>query len=119
MYAEVAINVPVASTFHYHIPPELQIEPGHLVQVAFGTAQQYGIVLWLIDEKPIETTKPILARLDPHPVVTQQQIELAQWMSRVYLAPLGLCLWMFLPPGFTGQRDILVTLLDEDAHSRQ
>jgi primosomal protein N' (replication factor Y) len=120
MYAEIAINVPVGSTFHYHIPPELdgQIQPGHLVQVAFGTAQQYGIVLWLIDEKPIETTKPILARLDPLPVVTQQQIELAQWMSRVYLAPLGLCLWMFLPPGFTGQRDILVTLLNEDAHSR-
>ncbi len=119
MYAEVAINVPVASTFHYHLPPELdgQIEPGHLVQVAFGTAQQYGIVLWLFDEAPLETTKPILARLDPHPLVTPQQIELAQWLSRVYLAPLGLCLWLMLPPGFTGQRDIRVTLLDEDADS--
>jgi primosomal protein N' (replication factor Y) len=117
MYAEVAINVPVGSTFHYHLPSEMdgQIKPGHLVQVAFGTAQQYGIVLWLFDEAPVETTKPILARLDPLPVVTQHQIELAQWMSRIYLAPLGMCLWLFLPPGFSGQRDILVTLLDEDA----
>jgi primosomal protein N' len=117
MYAEVAINVPVSGTFHYHIPPEMDIQPGHLVQVAFGVALQFGIVLWLYDDSPVEQPKPILARLDPQPVVTQQQIEFAYWLSQTYLAPLGLCLWLMLPPGMTGQRDLVVKLLDKNAAS--
>ena len=52
MYAEIAINVPVRRTFNYHIPPDLDglIEPGQLVQGAFGTAQQHGIVLRLVEK---------------------------------------------------------------------
>src|SRR5512134_2309453 len=100
MYAEVAVNAPVRGTFHYHIPPELDghIRPGHLVRVSFGTATQHGIVLALLENSPIEQTKPIEERLDPLPVVTEQQIELARWMSEEYLAPLGACLWLMLPP---------------------
>ena len=55
-------------------------------------------------------TKPVITRLDPRPVVTEEQIELAWWMNRATLAPIGLCLWIWLPPGLTGHRDILVTL---------
>ncbi|RMF81441.1 MAG: hypothetical protein D6737_04935, partial [Chloroflexi bacterium] len=116
MYAQIAVNAPVKNTFDYHIPPELdgRLKPGHLVQVAFGTAQQHGIVVGISDHSDIEQTKPVLARLDPRPVVTEQQIELAYWMSERYLAPLSACLWLMLPPGITGGRDIRVTLLDED-----
>lgn len=116
MYAEVAVNAPVRNTFHYHIPHSLQdkIRPGHLVRVAFGTAAQHGIVIALHDSSPIEQTKPIEERLDPQPVVTAEQIALAQWMSRRYLAPLGDCLWLMLPPGLT-VRGHQYTLLDANA----
>lgn len=116
MYAEIAINVPVQRTFHYHIPDDLAglVEIGQLVQVAFGTAQQYGIVIGLDDESDIETTKPIKAILDPRPVVTPSQIATAHWISQHNLMPVGPCLWLFLPPGITGQRDMQVTLLDDE-----
>ncbi|MCB9450659.1 MAG: primosomal protein N' [Anaerolineaceae bacterium] len=116
-YAEVAINAPVRATFDYHIPPHLEglIAPGHLVQVAFGTAQQFGVVLALHDTSPIQTTKPIRERLDPRPVLTPQQISLARWLSATTFAPPGDCVWLFLPPGFTGQRDMQVTLV-ADSH---
>ncbi|MBZ0302933.1 MAG: hypothetical protein K8J31_24520, partial [Anaerolineae bacterium] len=116
MYAEIALNVPVRGTFHYHIPDDLagQVEIGHLVQVAFRTAQQHGIVIDLPTESDIPQTKPVLAVLDPRPVVTPEQIAIARWISQHNLMALGSCLWLFLPPGLTGRRDVQVTLLTED-----
>ena len=123
MYANIAVNAPVENTFDYHIPPELEgkLLPGHLVQVGFGTSMQHGIVLSLHDQTPPHVTKPVIARLDPQPVLTETQIEVARWMSSAYLAPLGLCLWMWLPPGLTGYHDILVDLApdaDQVEHGR-
>jgi primosomal protein N' (replication factor Y) len=116
MYATVAIDVPVENTFDYHIPPELdgELVPGHLVQVSFRTAMEYAIVLAIHADTPPYATKPIIARLDPRPVINEAQIELARWLSETYLAPIGLCLWLWLPPGLTGHRDIIVELLKPD-----
>ncbi len=114
VFAEVAINAPVQSTFTYHVPPSLdgKVRPGHLVRVSFGTSMQPGIVLALQPVSAIEETKPIDARLDPEPVVSETQIAVARWMSETYLAPIGLCLWLFLLPGMTGHNDLLVRLED-------
>ncbi len=104
-YAQVAINAAVKKTFDYHIPPHLegQLQVGHLVRVSFGTAMQAGIVVSLSDDSEIEETKPIIEILDATPVVTPAQLAVAHWMSAHYLAPIGLCLWLFLPPGITGK----------------
>jgi primosomal protein N' (replication factor Y) (superfamily II helicase) len=118
-YAEIAVNVAVNQTFHYHIPSQLaeRLQAGHLVRVSFGTATQPGIVLAFHDESPVADTKPVVELLDPSPVVTQRDIELACWISKTYLAPIGQCLWLALPPGIVGKRDILVTLIDQTAKS--
>ena len=112
MYAEISINVPLRQTFDYHVPPELDglIEPGQLVQVAFRTAMQPGIVLRVKPTTEIQHTKPIVALLDPRPVLDDEQIALAYWISEAYLTPIGACLWLFLPPGLAGKSDIQITL---------
>jgi primosomal protein N' (replication factor Y) (superfamily II helicase) len=117
-YAEIAIDPSakgVTSTFTYHIPPALegQIVPGHLVRVSFGTAMQNGIVLDLTDIEPNFKTKPILDILDPQPVMTPYHLGLAIWLSRSYLAPIGACLWLMLPPGFTGRSQKRIFLKKE------
>jgi primosomal protein N' (replication factor Y) (superfamily II helicase) len=116
MYAEVAINRRVNSTFHYHIPAELagRIAPGHLVKISFGTAHTTGVVIALHDDSPVPLTKPILERLDPEPVVTPAQLALAQWLAEQTVTPLGMCLWLMLPPGLAKRGDLLYTLIDED-----
>jgi len=118
-YAEVAVNTPVQKTFHYHVPPELygQVTQGHLVRVSFGTAMQPGIVVDLHEETDIEKTKPIIELLDPQPVMTDEHIELALWLSERSLASPGQCLWLMLPPGLTGKHDKSFTLLDDTAQS--
>ncbi len=117
MYAEIAVNRRVTSTFHYHIPASLsgRIAPGHLVKVSFGTGFTTGIVVALSETTPIPQTKPVLERLDPQPVVTPVQLALARWMAETTLAPLGMCLWLMLPPGLAKRGDTLYTLRDEPA----
>lgn len=107
-YAEIAVDAPIHSTFDYHIPDALlgKIQMGHLVQVSFGTGKLYGVVMRLHDQPQIAKTKPISERVDPTPVLTPAQIDVARWMSAYYLAPMGLCVWNWLPPGLTSQRDV-------------
>ena len=92
---------PLAVTFHYHVPAHLagQIRIGHLVAIPFRNQQLTGIVVGLSDHSPIEQTKPVAAILDPIPVVTPAQINLAGWLSYECLAPLAIGLKYFLPPG--------------------
>lgn len=92
---------PLALTFHYHLPPHLieSIQVGHLVAVPFRTQQLMALVVGLSDSSPVETTRPVAAILDPAPVLTPAQIELARWLSREYIAPLSTCIKYFLPPG--------------------
>ena len=37
-------------------------------------------------------------------------LDLAHWLSESCLAPIGACVWLLLPPGFTGKSDRLFTL---------
>ena len=125
MYAEVAVNVPTLNTFHYHVPEPLQarLAPGHMVQVAFRTRAEHGIIVALSDERPADlpdkvTTKPVEAILHPEPVVNEEQLALAGWLAARYLSSVASALWLCLPPGFTGGRDTLVTLIDPRASAK-
>ena len=106
-YAQVALNVPLHSTYTYHLPPELdgKLCPGSLVRVEFGVAMQPGVILDFATATDIKVTKPVIEMLDPLPVLNAAALELAQWLSETCLAPIGSCVWLFLPPGFTGRSD--------------
>ncbi len=114
MFAELVINVeaPLEGTFHYDVPTDLRpkLRVGHLVEVDFGRRLAQGIILRFDDTAPIEDTKPIIALIDEKPVVFWWQIELAQWLSQTYLAPLNACLRLMLPPGLTRWADVTVDI---------
>jgi primosomal protein N' (replication factor Y) (superfamily II helicase) len=114
MYAELVINVEahLENTFHYHVPRDLQAElqVGHLVEVEFGRRLAQGVVAGLHDAAPVAETKPIIAIIDPLPVLYPWQIELARWLSESYLAPLNGCIRLLLPPGLTRWADVTAQL---------
>ncbi|HLF00501.1 MAG TPA: hypothetical protein VI547_00900, partial [Anaerolineales bacterium] len=120
MYAEVLPNAPVASAFHYRIPPELEstVCAGHLVQISFGKQLLQGIVVGLTDELPPglgePDLKPIDALIDTQPVLTRDQLDLAYYLANRYLAPLADCLFLMLPPGLAKQGDAEYDLADLD-----
>ncbi|MEJ2751250.1 MAG: hypothetical protein P8169_00965, partial [Chloroflexota bacterium] len=75
MYAELVINIEAAldGTFHYHVPRDLgpQLRVGHLVEVEFGRRLAQGIIINLSESSPVAETKPIVALVEPEPVVAQ------------------------------------------------
>ncbi|MGB5057366.1 MAG: hypothetical protein WBO48_01680, partial [Candidatus Promineifilaceae bacterium] len=109
MYAVLVINIEaqLEGTFHYSVPRDLaaQLRVGHLVEVEFGRRLAQGIVIAFEDTAPVEETKPVIALIDPEPVLWPWQIALAQWLSQEYLAPLNGCLRLMLPPGLTRWAD--------------
>ncbi|MFH1634520.1 MAG: primosomal protein N' [Chloroflexota bacterium] len=112
-FVEIAVNIPqVSGVFHYHLPPELdgQVIAGCLVIVPFGKQTVQGIVLGTVDDTTVPQTKPVLELLDPEPVVTQAQIDLAKHLSESSLTPLAACISLMLPPGLSQMADTVYRL---------
>ncbi len=117
-FVEVAVNLsPVRGTFHYHLPEHLlgRVEPGHLVTVPFGRRRVQGLVIGLPAEPAVPETRAVESLVDPDPVLTGPQLELARWLSRQTLTPLIDCLTLMLPPGLSQQADVLYTLVSPEA----
>jgi primosomal protein N' (replication factor Y) len=112
-YVEIAINLPqIEGLFHYHLPPDLvgKVCPGCLVVVPFGAQKVQGVVLREIDEPQVPATRAVIEQVDPLPVLTPAQLQLAQWMADYTLAPLASCIGRMLPPGLGQHTDTLYTL---------
>ena len=94
----VALDTGADSLFDYVLPEFMgAVQPGQRVQVPFGRANklQQAFVVQLINEPDeIEKCKKfklksVKAVLDEGPLLDEQLIELAKWISRYYVCPLG------------------------------
>jgi primosomal protein N' (replication factor Y) (superfamily II helicase) len=115
LYAEIAIHAAVPTTFHYIVPDWLEedIQVGHLVNVSVRNSRQPGVVMRLGRERPpIPELKPVNGLLDPMPVLSPAAVDLAFRLADEYLAPVGLCAWLWLPPNVQHYTDQQVRLLD-------
>ena len=113
VYVEIAVHVPhVSGSFHYHLPPNLegQVGRGYFVMVPFGKQTVQGVVLRTMDHPEVPKTRQVLAALDPKPVLTTNQIQLAQELTRRSFAPLSACIALMLPPGLSKMADTLYQL---------
>lgn len=97
---EVAVPAPVDRLFSY-LPAEQGDLPerGTRVIVPFGRRTVTGVVM---DQKNVDTEpgfqlKPISRVLDEEPLVDAEWLEMARWVSRMYLASLGETLATMLP----------------------
>jgi primosomal protein N' (replication factor Y) len=102
--------------YTYRLPEHLQAAAaeGHLVQVPLGPSTALGVIVALIDALPADLPPETEIRevdeiLDPLPVVTPTQIELAYWIAQEYLAPLNQSMRLMLPPGLEARTFIVVS----------
>ena len=123
-FAEVCVNAPTAQlrTFSYSVPPHLSVQVGQAVWVPFGQKYLQGIVTDITDRPAVEKTRDIVDIIDPQPLLSPAQIDLARWVADYYLSPLFSALALMLPPGFErrvltyfarGKRDIATDKLSE------
>jgi len=118
-FADVVVFSPAKASengpaFTYHVPEELigQVGIGSLVVVPFRARRLYGVVVGLSRDPPAVDTRPVGSLVDPDPVLTPEQIDLAGWMRDEYVASLYECLELMLPPGMIGHSDVRVALND-------
>ena len=116
-YVDVSVNIArIDKSLSYLVPPELigQLKPGHLVLVPLGNRIAQGVVLANLEKPDVEASavKELIALLSDELVLTEQQLELAQWLSVATMAPIGACVGLMLPVGISQRADVLYSLND-------
>ncbi|MGM9796736.1 MAG: primosomal protein N' [Parabacteroides sp.] len=116
-YAEVILPLPLANSYTYRIPDELEslVAPGCRVMVYFGKRRCYTALVWeLHDREPQEaqSVKDIYALVDATPVVRPLQLRFWQWIASYYICRLGDVYKAAIPSaqGFFPKRQCFVRL---------
>ena len=104
MYVEVILPVPLANSYTYFVPPEMEsrIVPGVQVLVEFGKNKRYSGIVHSIRQTPPESLKaikPVLTVESDRPVIRNQQLPFWEWIADYYLCKLGEVCHAALPPG--------------------
>ncbi len=92
LYADVAIPLTVDKLFTYSVPEQLQAElkNGIRVVVQFGKRTVIGIIVAISANKPnIASVRSISDILDTEPILSDEMLSLARWISGYYFSPLG------------------------------
>jgi primosomal protein N' (replication factor Y) len=100
-FCNVALPIPLRTTFTYAIPDALRdsVQPGSRVLVPFRNKSLVGVVVECIQHAPEGTKIREIAKvMDLFPALTPKLIELAHWIAGYYLAPVGEVLRAMLPP---------------------
>lgn len=109
---EVAVALPLPSTYHYRLPPSLAagVVPGMRVVVPLGPRRVTGYVLGFpgvaaVDEQRL---RDVVDLLDAAPLLSPELLELAQRAARYYAQPPGEMLRAALPAGInvSGRRTV-------------
>jgi len=100
-FCNVALPVPLRTTFTYAVPEALRdsVQPGSRVLVPFRNKSLVGVVVECVQHPPPSTKiREITKILDFLPALTPKLIELGHWIAGYYLAPIGEAFRAMLPP---------------------
>jgi len=113
-FAQVALPLPLASSYTYRIPETLgdRVIPGARVVVPVRRRELIGIVVDSEAAAPAAAVpRDILAAPDPETAIPAELLETARWMAGYYGAPLGLTLKAMLPGGMWGESQVIASLM--------
>lgn len=119
-YAEVILPLPLANSYTYRIPDELEplVVPGCRVMVYFGKKRCYTALVWEVHDRAPQaeqTVKELYALVDASPVVRPLQLRFWQWIASYYLCRLGDVYKAAIPSaqGFQPKRQLFIRLAAE------
>jgi primosomal protein N' (replication factor Y) len=110
-FCDVALPVPLDRAFTYALG-EATPSIGARVLVPFRNEKLAGIVIRVHDEPPPVEAKAILNILDEESILSPQLLELAQWIARYYIAPVGEVLRAMLPLASEVSKQVLYRITD-------
>lgn len=102
-FAEVILDDGIDKPLDYRIPEGVTIAPGFRVAVPVGKTVRKGTVHALKKNSPWEKVLPIKEVLAEKPLLSNEQLQLAQWMARYYATSLRRVMKCFLPASVRGK----------------
>lgn len=102
-YARVVVDLPAPGIgdryFHYKIPLNFisMVQVGTRVMVPFGSRKLLGFVVGFDASPEVDKVKEIIKVVDPFPLLTRELLDLARWISSLYMSPLVEVLKAILP----------------------
>ncbi|WP_414046664.1 primosomal protein N' [Macrococcus equi] len=120
MIAKVIVDVNskrVDRLFDYLIPNHLngQVVPGMRVVVPFGPRKVQGYVIEISDSAEYDKLKAIISAQDYVPELTQELIELSEWMSFTHVSKRIAVLDAMLPAALKGKYKKILKIADDTA----
>ena len=100
-FVSVALPIGVDQTFTYALPENLRgkVWPGQRVKVPFGRGRRWAVG-WIargLEATDIKEVKEVAEILDDEPLLTRDLLDLAFWMARYYVTPIGQVFEAILP----------------------
>lgn len=105
-YVDVILPLPLEGLFTYAVSDELaaRVAMGVRVVVPFNKSKRYtALVAKLHDEKPDFEVKNVIEVLDSQPIILPEQLQLWNWISEYYMAPIGEVMNAALPAGLKNE----------------
>ena len=113
---EVIVDIAHANVdrlYSYRVPEGMLVSPGSHVLVPFGNGnrQREGFVIRVMEQEKTAvsdetqssvTLKPLLRVIEPYPILTPEQIDLAYWMQKSYFCLLVDALRQMIPAQMRG-----------------
>ena len=98
-YIEAAFNVPGTESFTYALPEGQPCDVGCRVVAQLGRRSVTGYVTALRQDRPIGdfAIKTVTRVIDQEPIFSTELLELARWMSGMYMCSLGEALAAMVP----------------------
>ncbi|HEX8607832.1 MAG TPA: primosomal protein N' [Pedobacter sp.] len=120
LFIEVVLPLSLAMNYTYRVPFELndQVAVGKRVVVQFGKNKIYTALIKAIITKArdVYEAKYIIDVIDVHPIITESQLKLWEWMTGYYLCNEGDVMSAALPTGLKLASETII-VLKEDAFS--
>jgi primosomal protein N' (replication factor Y) len=95
--ADVVFDVPVPHPFSYRVPDAFTLGPGQRVRAPLHGGPRVGLVV-AVRAGSDAGLKPLAAIIDPTPVLSSAQLDLAGWIATQSLSTLGSTCAALLPP---------------------
>ncbi len=112
-FIDVILPIPLEKLFTYSITKAESdfLKAGMRVSVPFGKSKIYtGLVGAIHNTAPqVYEAKAIHQILDEHPIVTEKQLELWQWISKYYACSVGEIMRAALPNAFILESETLIS----------
>ena len=113
-FIDVILPIPLEKTFTYSINKQeaLFLKKGMRVAVSFGKSKIYTALVYKIHQEAplVYQAKEISYVLDEHPIISEKQLSLWEWIASYYMCTLGEVYRASVPSAFLLESETLVML---------